>query len=236
MNEITVPAKKFQRLFDYLGRVGIDASTVAATVDLTVERIASLPPEHELPAMHYARLYKAAAEKMQQLEQGVPWAAGLGSESFELMCHCMIGGRTLRDALKLAERLNALLYPVNGYRMRLLEQSSSDKIRLSYDINILEATAVLMPEDWDRGSSGLTAARASGLIVWHGLCGWLIGQALTCAELRIDAPFVNQDYHDSLARTIDGPVFFNAGENTAVSIAACSIAAWFTRRSRWRIF
>ncbi len=214
MTEITVPAKKFQRLFDYLGRVGIDSRAVAATVDLTVERIACLPPEHELPAMHYARLYKAAAEKMQQLKQGVPWAAGLGSESFELMCHCMIGGRTLRDALKLAERFNALLYPVNGYRMRLLEESSSEDARLNYDIKIMESTAVLMPEDWDRGSSGLTAARASGLIVWHGLCGWLIGQALTCAELRIDAPFVNQDYCDSLVRTIGGPVFFNAGENT----------------------
>lgn len=214
MTEITVPAKKFQRLFDYLQRIGIDAPSVAATVDLTVERIAALPPDHALPALHYARLYKVAAEKMQKLEQGVPWAAGLGSESFELMCHCMIGGRTLRDALMLAERLNALLYPLNGYRMRLLEPTSSDTALLSYDIEILKATAVLIPEDWDRLGSGLTAARASGLLVWHGLCGWLIGQALTGVELRIDAPFVNQDYHDSLARRISGPVFFNAGENT----------------------
>jgi AraC-like DNA-binding protein len=52
------------------------------------------------------------------------------------------------------------------------------------------------------------------LLVWHKLCGWLIGQALTRAELRIDAPFVNQEYQDSLARTISGPVYFNAGENT----------------------
>jgi AraC-like DNA-binding protein len=214
MTEITVPAKKFQRLFDYLERIGIDVPSVAATVDLKVERIASLAPGHALPALHYSRLYKAAAEKMQELEQGLPWAAGLGSESFELMCHCMIGGRTLRDALKLAERLNTLLYPLNGYRMRLLEQSTSETARLSYDIEIVEATAVLIPEDWDRVGSGLTAARASGLLVWHGLCGWLVGQTLTRVELRIDAPFVNQDYHDSLARRISGPVYFNAGENT----------------------
>ena len=34
MTEITVPAKKFVRLFDYLQRIGIDAASVAATVEL----------------------------------------------------------------------------------------------------------------------------------------------------------------------------------------------------------
>jgi AraC-like DNA-binding protein len=214
MAEITVTAKKFHRLFDYLERIGLDVPALAATVDLNVERIVALAPGDALPAVHYSRLYKVAAVKMQELEQGLPWAAGLGSESFELMCHCMIGGRTLRDALHLAQRFNALLQPLNGYRMRFLEQPASGAARLSYDIDIVETTAVLLPEDWDRVTSGLAAARASGLIVWHGLCGWLIGQALTCVELRIDAPFVNQEYHDSLARTIGGPVYFDAGENT----------------------
>lgn len=214
MTEITVPAKKFLRLFDYLERVGIDAATVAATVELRVDRISALAPEHALPAMHYARLYKAAAVAMQELEQALPWAAGLGTETFELMCHCMIGGRTLREALRLAERLDALLYPRNGYRMRLLEDTGSGKARLSYEIDISQVKAVLIPEDWDRVRSGPTAARASGLLVWHALCGWLIGQALTDSELRIDAPVVNQEYHDSLARTICGPVYFDAGENT----------------------
>jgi AraC-like DNA-binding protein len=214
MAEITVPAKKFHRLFDYLERIGIDAPKVAATVELKFDRIAALAPEHALPAMHYSRLYKAAAEKMLELEQGLPWAAGLGSESFELTCHCMIGGRTLRDALKLAERLNALLFPLNGYRMRLHEQSSCDTAKLSYDIEIVESQGVLNPEGWVRAGSGLSRARASGLIVWNGLCGWLIGQALTGVELRIDAPIVHQDYRDSLARTVNGPVYFDAGENT----------------------
>jgi AraC-like DNA-binding protein len=33
-------------------------------------------------------------------------------------------------------------------------------------------------------------------------------------ELRIDGPVVNQEYHDSLARVFDAPVFFDGGENT----------------------
>ncbi len=214
MVEITVSAKKFQRLFDYVTRIGIDAAALAATVELRLDRIEALAPDHALPALHYSRLYKAAAVKMQELEQRLPWGAGLGSESFDLMCHCMIGGRTLGDALRLAQRMDALLYARNGYRMRLLEEPGSDTVKLRYDIDISDATAGLIPEDWDRVDSGPTAARASGLIVWHALCGWLVGQALIGAELRIDAPPLNRQYHDSLARTIGGPVYFEAGENT----------------------
>lgn len=214
MTEITVSAKKFMRLFDYMARIGIDAPALAATVGLRIDRLAALDPEYGLPAMHYARLYKAAAVKMQAVGQRLPWGAGLGSETFELMCHCMIGGRTLRDALSLAQRLDALLYPLNGYLMRLLEEPDSDSAKLSYEIEITQSTETLIPEDWDRVDSGIAASRASGLLVWNSLCGWLIGQALTNAELRIDAPVVNREYHDSLARTIDGPVYFDAGENT----------------------
>jgi AraC-like DNA-binding protein len=214
MSEITISAKKFMRLLDYTERIGIDATTLAASVELRFDRIAVLDPEHALPAMHYSRLYKAAAAKMQAMEQRLPWGAGLGSEAFELMCHCMIGGRTLRDALQLAQRLDALLFPLNGYRMQLLEEPGSDTAKLSYEINISQTTEALIPEGWDRGDSGIAAARASGLLVWHSLCGWLIGQALTAAELRIEAPIVNREYHESLARTINGPVYFDAEENT----------------------
>ncbi|MEZ5573328.1 MAG: AraC family transcriptional regulator ligand-binding domain-containing protein [Halioglobus sp.] len=214
MAEITVPAKKFQRLFDYLERIGVDVESVAVSVELRIDRIAALDPEHSLPAWHYARLYKEAEGRMQQLKQSLPWAAGLGGESFELMCHCVVGARTLRDALHLAERFDALLYPLQGYRMRLLEEPGGSRVRLSYDIDVLQAGEVLLPEDWDRASSGVAAARASGLLVWHALCGWLVGQALAPVELRIDAPFVSQEYHDGLARTVNGPVYFDAGENT----------------------
>jgi AraC-like DNA-binding protein len=214
MDEITVPAKKFLRLFDYLERIGIDAQAIAAEVDILPARIAELAPEHRLPALHYARLYKSAAAAMQQFGQPVPWAAGLGSEVFEVMCHCMIGGRTLRDALRLAERFDRLMFPLNKYRIALLEEPDSRMAKLSYTIDISEASDAFIPQGWDRQKTGLASARASGLVVWHALCGWLTGHSLRSAELRIDSPAVGQDYQDSLSRTISGAVFFGAGENT----------------------
>ena len=213
MSEITIHASKFQRLLDYLARIGLDAETIAASVDLRVDRIAALEPEHPLPARHYSRLYRAGAKQMQQLKQPLPWAAGLGGESFELMCHCMIGARTLGGALRLAERFDAVLFPLNGYRVNLLEEPAGPHVRLSYTFDQSDAGAALVPEDWDRASSKMTVARSSGLRMWHALCGWLIGQSLTAIELRIDAPALTQEYHDSLKAIFDAPVVFDAGEN-----------------------
>ena len=39
MTEITVPARKFQRLIDYLGRIHLDVNEIASTVNLSVARI-----------------------------------------------------------------------------------------------------------------------------------------------------------------------------------------------------
>lgn len=214
MAEITVPVKKFLRLFDYLEQIGVDVQAVAATLDIRPDRITALAPDQELPVLHYARLYKAAAVEMQQLGHPVPWAAGLGGEAFDVRCHCMIGARNLRDALRLAERFDLLLYPLNKYRMCLLEEPAGRTVKLSYVIDVSDAVEAFIPKGWDRKNTSLTAARTSGLIVWHALCGWLTGHSLTAAELRIDAPPVNQEYQESLMCTINGPVFFDAGENT----------------------
>jgi len=214
MSEIAVPAKKFQRLLDYLERIGLDAAAIAAAVDLSLDRIAALDPEQGIPALNYSRLYKAATVEMQRLGQPIPWGAGIGGESFELMSHCMIGGRTLGDALGLAQRFNALLYPLNGYCMRLLERPAGPLVRLQYSIDVPEGETDLIPQDWDRADYKVTVARASGLLVWHAFCGWLIGDALTAQELCIQAPFVSREYRDSLERIFNCPVHFDAAENT----------------------
>ncbi|MCB1696088.1 MAG: AraC family transcriptional regulator ligand-binding domain-containing protein [Pseudomonadales bacterium] len=214
MTEITIRACKFHRLLDYLARIDLDAAAIAASVDLSADRVAALDPEYPLPARHYSSLYRAAARQMQQLNQPIPWAAGLGGESFELMCHCMISGRTLGDALRLAERFDKQMYPLNGYRVCLLEDTAGPQVRLGYTFNLSAAGAGLIPADWDRADSKLTVARSSGLRMWHALCGWLIGQSVRAIELRIDAPPLSQEYHDSLVEIFDAPVYFDAAENT----------------------
>ena len=214
MSEITVKAGKFQRLLDYMGRIGLDVDAIAATINVAPRSLARLDADVPLPAQHYSHLYKEAVQRMQAEGRPLPWAAGLGSEAFELMCHCMISSRTLGEALRIAERYENLLYPITGYNIRLLDDGADPLVKLSYRINIREEWADLIPAQWDRAHSVDTVARASGLLVWHAFCGWLTGQTMNARELRVAAPYVNQDYYDSLAGVFQCPIVFDAGENS----------------------
>lgn len=211
MTEITVAARKFHRLFDYLTRIGLDARGIAATVNLSPERLSQLPGEEPLPARQYSRLYREAVVQMQTLKQPLPWAAGVGSEAFDLMCHCMISARTLGEALELAVRYEAMLYPMIGHRVEL--SCDGDRATLGYRIRFTERGAALAPEDWDRAESQDTVAKASGLLVWHSLCGWLVGETLEIDQVNVAAPYLNSAYSASLGNSFHCPVNFGESEN-----------------------
>ena len=214
MTEITVAAGKFMRLLDYLETLGMDSSAIAGSVNIRRERIAALAPTERLPALQYSWLYKAAVAELQKLKQPIPWGAGIGTEAFELMCHCIIGCRTLGEALRLAQRYDRLLYPMIGYNMRLLEEGDSPSVKLSYRINLEGNDSTLAPSHWDRADSQVTVARASGLEVWHAFCGWLTGRPLEAEEVRVSGPFVSEDYFEALAAVFNCPLYFDATENT----------------------
>jgi AraC-like DNA-binding protein len=214
MSEITVPARKFTRLLDYLEQIGLDSTAIAGRVNILPERILSLDSDEPLPALQYAWLYKAAAVEMQKLGHPIPWAAGIGSEAFELMCRCVITARTLGEALRIAQRYDRLLYPLIGYNVRLLDDGESPSVRLSYRINVREDESILAPAHWDRSGYQATVARASGLEVWHAFCGWLTGQPIKAEEVRVAAPFLSQDYFEGLAAVFHCPIYFDADENT----------------------
>jgi AraC-like DNA-binding protein len=214
MSEINVGAGKFMRLLDYVQQIGLDSVAIAGTVNIVPDQIMSLDPDQPLPALQYAWLYKAVVTELQKLGQPIPWAAGIGSDAFELMCRCIITARTLGEALRLAQRYDKLLYPQTGYSIRLLDDGDSPSVRLSYRIKVEEGASVLVPVQWDRAGYHATVARASGLEVWHAFCGWLIGQPLETEEVRVAAPFLSQDYFEALAAVFHCPLYFDADENT----------------------
>ena len=211
MTEITIAVRKFQQLFDYLQRLELDVDAIAAAVDLSAARISRMGEEELLPARHYSVLYREAVRNMQTLKQPLPWAAGVGSEAFELMCYCMISGRTLGEALDLAVRYEYMLYPMIGHRVELRREG--DDAVLGYRIRFTERGSALAPADWDKADSQDTVAKASGLVIWHLLCGWLTGESLCTRSVNVAAPYLNQAYARSLERTFGLPPEFDAREN-----------------------
>ncbi len=211
MKEITIPARKFHRIMDYLGRIDLDVQAIARNVGLSPERLAMLPPEEPLPGLHYSRLWREAVVQMQALKQPLPWAAGVGSEAFDLMCHCMISGRTLGDALDLATRFEDLIYPMIQHKVRLV--CEGDVAKLTYKIRVKEQESPLVPAEWDRAGNQDVVMRASGLLIWHALCGWLVGEALESIEVNIGAPFLSDRYHEGLASVFRCPIHFDCQQS-----------------------
>ncbi len=214
MSELTVAAGKFARLLDYLDKIGLDTDAIAARVHLVPQKILALNSDERLPARHYSRLYQEAVREMQTLGRPIPWAAGLGSEAFELMCRCIISARTLGEALAVAERFDRLLYPLLGYNVRLLDEPGEPFARLSYRVKLEGDDSVMAPSSWDRADTRETLARASGLIVWCAFCGWLTGQRLDCRRVCIAAPGIGDAYEARLARVFHCDIEFDAAENT----------------------
>ncbi len=209
--KILVPARKFVRLLDYVGRIGLDADSVAAAVDKNVADYRRLNPDLRLAGIEYSRMYREAARQMQNLEAPMPWGAGIGSEAFELMCHCMIGQRTLGEALGIAQRYYDLLYPLLGYKVALAD--NSQYFELLFSVRLTERSNIFTPEDWDRSEYSETVAHASGLLVWYSFCGWLIGRSIDLVEVHIAAPFVSEAYKEGLANVFQCPVHFDADHN-----------------------
>ena len=213
MSEITVPAEKFLRILDYIDKIGLDSRTIASTVSLRPERLAQLDANEPLPAQQYSRLYKATVLEMQKFKKPLPWAAGLGSEAFALMCHCIIGATTLGDALRLASRYDHMLYPMLGYKMQLVE-GESNKAKLVYRVALAPSSDDFVPEQWDRAEYKDAVAHSSGLVVWHAICGWLTGRILEVDQMNIAAPLINVRYQDGLERVVRAPIKFDAVEHS----------------------
>jgi AraC-like DNA-binding protein len=123
----------------------------------------------------------------------------------------MISERTLGDALAIASRYEKMLYPMIGHRVALAVEG--EEACLSYQIKFTERGAALAPEHWDRAGYQDTVAKASGLLVWRSLCGWLIGECLEVTRVGVAAPFLNMAYRDSLTTKFGCSVQFDAQEN-----------------------
>ncbi|MEH6549829.1 MAG: AraC family transcriptional regulator ligand-binding domain-containing protein [Pseudomonadales bacterium] len=212
MAEILIPAKKFFRLFDYLEMIGLDVKQVAERAGLNYHKVREQEPDKDLPGKYYSRLYKQAVVQMETLKQPIPWAAGIGSTAFEMMCHCIIGCKTLGEALARAQRFDHLLYPMIGYRMKLVIEGDTAKI--DYAIAARGEENVLSPVSWDRSVHEETVAKASGLAIWYAFSGWLIGRTLEPTEVKVSAPYLNEAYYEGLSNVFHCPIVFDADENT----------------------
>lgn len=204
--DILVPKRRFLRLLDYVERLELDVEQMLEVVGMSRARLERLPEDHPLSSSDYSRAYSQAVLQMQRLNRPIPWAGGIGSEAFAVMCHCAISGATLGEALRLAQRYDSLMYPLIGYRMSL--QEADELGELHYHVRIDPEGSVFAPTDWEWAEHLDTVAHASGMLVWYGFCGWLIGRTIELTEVHISGAPVSDAYEESLQSIFSCPVLF----------------------------
>lgn len=214
---ILVPVRKFERLLDYMESIGLDVEAMSASARLTRAHIRSLGKNGTLPGSDYSCMYREAVRQMQLLKRPIPWAAGMGSEAFELMCHCIIGAKTLGDALSMAQRFDNLVYPMVGYRVAT--ERDEEVFRLSYHVRPQAVDSVFVPEDWEWGEHYETVSQASGLMVWYSFCGWLVGRSLDLEAVHIAGLQVSDAYQEGLSSVFQCPIEFDTEDNILVAAA-----------------
>lgn len=219
MVNVHISMTKFQHLIDYLQVLGLDANAVVSAAGLSMAQIMAAPPEQKVPAQHYSRLYKHAVRAMQSIQGAVPWGAGLGTDAFEMMCYAIMGSGTLGEALERAERFSKVIEPVTGNHISLISDNNIAELR--YSLGDPDSTTAFVPRGWWRGDSADSVARASGILVWHAFCGWLIGHALESSRVTIAAASVSDAYARSLGDVLAVTPVFDATHSSIIfSVAA----------------
>lgn len=220
MTAPTLTCDKFQQLLRYLDAVGIDAKAVSQEAGLDAVAIELADATSRLPALHYSRLYKQAVLALQAINSRVPWAAGVGTDAFEMLCRAIIGSGTLGEALERAERFSMVLEPITGNRVTLTHHG--ERVRLHYQWTADEITSLFAPEHWYRSTGAKAVMLTSGLLVWHGLLSWLLGQPLKAEAAAIAGQSVSEGYADAVSSVMTVRPCFDATD-TYLEIASAAL-------------
>ncbi len=209
-DSVLFPARKIHRLLAYIENVGLDPVDVARSVGLDVQRVLDATPDDSVPSIYYALIYKEFVERLQKDRRPVPWAAGIGSEAFRMMCYSIIGCATLHDALARAQRFDALLFPVIGHRVEL-RVNDPDIARLRYIVDEGKINDAFAPSNWTIEEC-TSVAKCSGLETWYGFCGWLIGRDIEPRGVSIAGGALSPVYAGRIRELFRCPVEFDADE------------------------
>lgn len=212
-----LPARKMHRLIEYLDNVGLAPDKIASRAGIDLTQVLDAPANKTIPSIYYALIYNAMVAELQSAGKHVPWAAGLGSDAFKMMCYCMISCKTLGEALQRAEKFNQLTFPLFGQQVKLLSASDSTA-RIEFDVDEAFVRRSFSPSNWTVQEC-ISVARSSGIEMWLGLAGWLIGRKIEPIRISIAGEKLSDAYRARMRDVFQCPIEFDAN-TTSLELAA----------------
>lgn len=191
-----LPARKMHRLIEYLDNVGLSPEKIASRAGIDLKQLLKASSNDTFPSIYYAKIYNEMVSELQLSGKHTPWAAGLGSDAFKMMCYCMISCKTLREALTRAEKFNQLTYPLFGQQVTLIEQETTTA-RIEFDVDETFVRRSFSPANWSIQEC-TSVARSSGIEMWLGLAGWLIGRKIEPTGITIAGEKLSDAYQNRM--------------------------------------
>lgn len=211
MSDVFIPARKAHALLDYVKIIGANPKALCAAIELDYERLLKLEPNQNMSGIHYSRLYLKAVQFMEKKNKAIPWAAGIGSTSFRLMCYNIISCSTLGQAINRSKEFSEFTSPISGHNIySQLSQKDTSNVQLIYFYEHPNSSSTFAPPEWERSVHYDSVVLSSGIRALYSLYCWLIGRAILLEQVSIAAPSVSNEYHQSLERCFSCPVIFNA--------------------------
>lgn len=187
-----LPARKMHRLIEYLDNVGLAPDVIASRAGIDLKQVLKAPANETIPSIYYALIYAEMVAELESTGKHIPWAAGLGSDAFKMMCYCMISCKTLGEALKRAEKFNQLTFSLFGQQVKLLTEDDC-AARIEFDVDEAFVRRSFSPSNWTLQEC-ISVARSSGIEMWLGLAGWLIGRKIEPTRISIAGEKLSNSY------------------------------------------
>ena len=137
----------FMALLDYIELVGLDVKSILARSGLDIDKVINVGENKHLPSIYYALIYKEMVYQLEQSGRHPPWAAGLGSQAFRLMCLTFISSKTLEQALRRATEFNQFTFPLCGQQVNFKIDSSKNCV-LEYHVDESFVRRSISPANW----------------------------------------------------------------------------------------
>ena len=187
-----LPARKMHRLIEYLDNVGLSPEEIASRAGIDLRQVLNASSNDTFPSIYYAKIYNEMVTELQSNGKHIPWAAGLGSDAFKMMCYSMISCKTLGEALIRAQKFNQLTYPLFGQQVKLIQTEKTTAV-IEYDVDEASVRRSFSPSNWSIQEC-VSVARSSGIEMWLGLAGWLIGRKIEPSRITIAGEKLSDSY------------------------------------------
>lgn len=219
-SDLFLPAREFKQLLHYIEHIELDPKALSANVGLDLTKLAVKTPEDGVPAIYYSRLYLEMVKAMEERHPAVPWAAGMGTQTFRMLCYCIIHCKTLGEALRRAGDFHQAVCRLTGHQLSL--SRTGDQAILTYAFDSATTSGNWVPPQGERTTDYETVTQCSGLHTWCSIISWLIGHRLQLDSAGIAGPPVSDQYYDVLKVLLGCPVEFDA-ETTAMYFPASQL-------------